>query len=70
MQLKTNIEPLDPGSCTAGYSRGWKYAEWWLSKGGPLKADAPDNWAEDRANGFCDRLVRERNARATVPQQQ
>jgi hypothetical protein len=70
MLLKTNIEPMDPGPCTAGYSKGWTYAEWWLSTGGATRADAPDNWADDRANGFSDRLAREREVRAAVPQQQ
>jgi hypothetical protein len=70
MQLKTNIEPMDPGVCTPGYSKGWKYAEWFLSMGGATQADAPDNWAEDRVNGFSDRLVRERDVRAAVPQLQ
>ena len=55
------VRELDPGECTPGYRAGWMYAEWWLGKGGDVMADPCDNWRDDKANGFADRLKNERD---------
>lgn len=58
------IRELNPGECSRGYQAGWMYAEWWLGKGGDEMADPCDNWADDKANGFSDRLKEERTYRS------
>lgn len=50
-----------PENCSDRYASGWAYADWHISKGGSLHAEAPDNWNEDQVNGFWDRLTAERN---------
>lgn len=52
-----------PEGGTERYGSGWSYANWWISKGGGLMADPCDNWHNEKANGFCDRLKLERDAR-------
>jgi hypothetical protein len=54
---------LSPGECSAPYDAGWRYAEWFLGKGGDVIADPSCNWSDEKANGFCDRLALERRAR-------
>nr|WP_142990342.1 hypothetical protein [Pseudomonas aeruginosa] len=51
-----------PDDCTDRYASGWAYADWHISKGGNLNADAPADWHEEKVNGFWDRLTAERNA--------
>ncbi|GLE84023.1 hypothetical protein VNPA120661_43430 [Pseudomonas aeruginosa] len=51
-----------PDNCSDRYASGWAYADWHISKGGNLDADAPGNWHEEKANGFWDRLTAEREA--------
>lgn len=59
------IQTLFPGDGSShGYAAGWRYAEWWMSKGGGLSADPCDNWTDARANGFYDRLQQEREFRS------
>jgi hypothetical protein len=52
------IEPLADSS--PRYVTGWRFAEWWLSRGGGVDADPCENWTDAQANGFCDRLYEER----------
>ncbi len=53
-----------PPDCSELYAAGWKYGDWWMSRGG-TKAntmntfETQDNWSEERANGFWDRLNHE-----------
>ena len=53
---------FDPGDCTEIYRDGWTKADKWAKSGGNLKADPPENWSDERANGWADRLYRERVA--------
>ncbi|MGI0649483.1 hypothetical protein ACRCPS_31185 [Pseudomonas aeruginosa] len=53
-----------PDNCSDRYASGWAYADWYISKGGNLNADAPGNWHEEKVNGFWDRLTAERDALA------
>lgn len=53
-----------PEDCTDRYASGWAYADWHISKGGSLHAEAPGNWNEEKVNGFWDRLAAEREALA------
>lgn len=46
------------------YASGWAYADGHLRKGGHLNAAAPADWHEEKAAGFSDRLVAERDALA------
>jgi hypothetical protein len=47
-----------PKDSSAVYAEGWKYGDWWVSQGRSKSdtSETPDNWSEDRANGFWDRL--------------
>lgn len=65
MTTLIEIPALDPGpSSTSGYLDGWRYAEWHLRHGGgSLNIDPCDNWRDDKANGFADRLREERRRR-------
>ncbi|WP_432263393.1 hypothetical protein [Cupriavidus sp. TMH.W2] len=54
---------LSAGDCSAKYVEGWRYAEWWLSRGGDVVADSSANWGEEKGKGFGDRLAEERGAR-------
>lgn len=51
-----------PDDCSDRYAAGWAYADWHISKGGSLDADAPGDWHEEKVNGFWDRLASERRA--------
>lgn len=69
MQRHIGIMELDAGAgATPGYLAGWRYAEWHLRHGGGcVNVDPCDNWADDKANGFCDRLRDERNRARFAP---
>jgi hypothetical protein len=43
---------LSPGECSAPYDAGWRYAEWFLGKGGDVIADPSCNWSDEKANGW------------------
>lgn len=49
-----------PEDCSDHYASGWAYADWFVSDGGDLNADAPAEWHEEKAVGFWDRLTAER----------
>jgi hypothetical protein len=55
------IMPI-PEDCSERYAAGWAYADWHISKGGSLSADAPGEWDEEKVVGFWDRLSAERAA--------
>ncbi len=54
-----------PDNYSDRYASGWAYADWFISKGGNLHADAPGEWHEEKAVGFWDRLTAERKAIAS-----
>ena len=55
-----------PDNCSDRYAAGWAYADWYISNGGNLDADAPGEWHEEKAVGFWDRLTAEREALAKL----
>ncbi|MEJ6003884.1 hypothetical protein [Paucibacter soli] len=57
--MSTNHTSLPvPAGCTSRYADGWKYADWWLSRGGSADADSPDGWHEEKYEGWWDRLAK------------
>jgi hypothetical protein len=54
-----NYAPMiaTPAACSARYADGWKYADWWLTKGGSADADSPDGWHAEKYEGWLDRLA-------------
>lgn len=61
--MLTNYTPTKPvpDECTERYADGWKYADWWLSKGGSPDADSPEGWHQERYEGWWDRLAMDKN---------
>ncbi|MBB4861526.1 hypothetical protein HNP46_000337 [Pseudomonas nitritireducens] len=54
-----------PLPCSSMYLAGWEYGDWFIVKAGEevnLYADAPDQWGDEKANGFYDRLAEERTS--------
>lgn len=49
-----------PDGCSDRYAAGWVIADWFVSQGGDLNADAPGDWHEEKVVGFWDRLTAER----------
>lgn len=60
-QTKALLVPI-PENCSDRYASGWAYADWFISTGGSLDADAPPEWHDEKVNGFWDRLTAEREA--------
>lgn len=58
----SNPRDVIPDGSTERYGAGWSYGNWWIAKQGNLMADPCDNWHDEKANGFCDRLKLERDA--------
>lgn len=50
-----------PNDSSHAYTDGWTYGDWWVSKGGSVYADAATDWSDEKAAGFWDRLLHERN---------
>ncbi len=45
-----------PNDSSQLYADGWTYGDWWLSRDGSVYADAGEDWHDEKAIGFWDRL--------------
>lgn len=56
--LDNNYTPAVPvpDDCSTHYADGWRYADWFLMRGGSIRADSPDGWHDEKYEGWWDRI--------------